>query len=195
MADGVRFFRKDGKIIPIREAAGAAAAGAAKVGTKLAKLHKQTRFAHGVVVGAGAATAASHGTLKSTNKAVKPNKTLDAAGLGFSVGAGVLAAATFAGGAKGLAAGFFASHALDAAGITANVASVAGKGHKVDRAKQAAKQEARNFVVGNAVFAAGIVGSKTNRAAAFKYAKGVAEGAQKTLAFARKALRVGLAVE
>lgn len=196
--DGVRFIRKDGRIIPIHaRAAGNASArtgaraavGAA--GKKLAKLHKSTRFAHGVAVGAGAAMIAHHGKIGSRHPQVKVNKKLDLLGLGLSVASGVAGAATFSHGARGLLAGFVASHAIDAAGIAANVASVTGKGHKIERAKQGAKQEARNFVIGNAVFAAGIVATKNNRATLVKGAKAGLKYAGKTLAIARKVLRVG----
>lgn len=163
----------------------------AKLGGKLAKLHKQTRFAHGVAVGAGAALAAQHGTFKSTNPEVKVNQKLNLLGLGLSIGTGLLGAATLSGGAKRFLAGAAVTHAIDAAGVGLNVASVAGKGHKLERAKLAAKQEARNFAIGNAVFVAGAVATKSNRAALVAGAKTSIKYAGKTLAFARKVLRVG----
>lgn len=197
MADdsGIRFIHKDGRIIPIRSAAAsagqAAGRGIRKVGGKLASLHKQTRFAHGAVVGAGAAIAAQHGSIKSNHPEVKVNQKLNLLGLGLSIGTGVLGAATLSHGAKSFIVGSAASHAIDALGVGLNVASVAGNGHKAERAKQAAKQEARNFAVGNAVYLAGAVATKGNRAALVAGAKGTLKYAGKTLAFARKVLRVG----
>lgn len=184
-SSGLKFIRKDGRIIPLRQAAGGAARA---VGKKLSKAHKSTRFAHGVAVGAGLATAANQGTFKSKNPEVKVNKAASLVGLGLSVTSGVIAAATFAGGAKSFLGGAVASHAIDAAGISANIASVAGKGHAKARAEQAAKNEARNFIVGNAVFVGGLFATKANRAALGGYAA-------KTLAVARKVLRVGSKIE
>lgn len=186
--DGVTFIRKNGRIIPIRQAA---AAGGRKVAGGLAKLHKQTRFAHGAIVGAGAAQAAHAGTFKSTHPEVKVNQKLNLLGLGLSIGTGILSAATLSHGAKGFIAGAAASHAIDALGVGVNVGSVAGKGHKFERAKQAAKQEARNFAIGNAVFAVGAVATAKNRATLVAGAKAGIKYAGKTLAFARKVLRVG----
>ncbi len=100
----------------------------------------------------------------------------------------MVAAATFTGGWKSMVGGAVASHAIDAAGIAANVASVAGKGHLKERAEQAAKQEARNFAIGNAVWGAGLIGVKKNRTELVGYAK-------KILEFGRKAVNVASGVE
>lgn len=176
MADAVRFIRKNGRVIPISAAAGAGA-----------------RVARGAAVGAGAALAAKSHFQKQEGKPgpkIKINRALDLTGLGLSVASGALAAATFSGGAKGFLAGHAAAHGIDIVGVGANVASVAGKGHGKERAAQAAKQEARNFAVGNAVYLGGILASAKNREAAVQYtAKGV-QMAKKILDFSKKALRV-----
>lgn len=129
----------------------------------------------GAVAGAGALVRKPTG--------IKVNHALDLTGLGLSVASGALAAATFSGGVKGLVGGHLAAHGIDAAGIAANVASVSGHGKIKARAKQAAKQETRNFLVGNAVYAAGVLGSSNNRAALAGYTS-------KIVGLARKALRV-----
>ncbi len=166
MSGATGFFRKDGKIIPIRAAAAAGAVVAA---------HK--------VKSARAINAAVQ--LKkhpNADKKIHVNRALDLGSLGLSIASGVVAAATF-GTPKGLVAGFLASHAIDAAGIGANIASVAGKGDTKLRAKIAAKQEGRNFIAGNAVYAAGVLGTATGRAALVNYTS-------KILEFGRKVLRV-----
>lgn len=177
MDNNVRFIRKDGRIIPI--AAAAAGAGAVAVSHK-------AKLAKGIVKGARVANAVAHtGFKKQPKPSFEVNQKLDMAGLGLSLASGAFAAATFSGGAKGLAAGFFGSHALDALGIGANVASVAGHGKTKERAKIAAKHEARNFIAGNAVYAAGLLGIKKNRQALVGYAS-------KVISFARTALRVAV---
>lgn len=169
----VSFIRKNGKVIPIRAARAA-----------------------GHVARAGAA-AAVHGSVqtKSGEPARHPDKPkfkvntrLDALGLGISIASGAIAAATFST-PKGFVAGHVAAHALDAAGVTANLASVTGKGNARERAKQGAKQELRNLVLGNLVYGAGVIAFKRNRAAAAGYAKKGIAAAGTIMELARRALR------
>lgn len=167
---GVRFIRKGGKIIPIRAVS--------KVAGRAIPVAR--------VAGAAGAAYSIRKNVKKfkanpKQKDIKVNKSLNALGLGLSVASGALGAATFSHGAKGFLGGFIAGHALDAGGVAANIASVAGKGKLKERATQAARQEARNFVIGNAVYAAGLIGIKKNR-------EKVAEYAGKLVQFARKAL-------
>lgn len=161
MAD-VRFIRKNGKIIPI------GAARVASVGARAA--------------GAGAAALAAHSASKEKAKHITVNHKLDLTGLGLSVASGAVAAATFSTPA-GFVGGHLAAHAIDAAGIGANIGSVAGRGHAKERAQQGAKQEFRNLLVGNAIYGAGVLGVKKNRDA-------LIGATQKILALARKGLRV-----
>jgi len=168
----VRFIRKNGKIIPIRAAAqGARAAGAVAV---------TAAAAHG--------TRASGHSPNAKHPAFKTNGALDAAGLGISLASGAIAAATFST-PKGFVAGHAAAHALDALGVTANLASVAGKGHAKERAKQGAKQEIRNLVLGNLVYGAGVIALPKNRAAAKAYASKAASVVGSLVALGKKALR------
>jgi hypothetical protein len=167
----MRFIKKDGRIIPIGAAVGAAA-------VKGARAASATRRAVKTPL-AAAARAKIHKQAE-----VKVNRTLDLTGLGLSVASGAIAAATFAGGARSLVGGAVASHAIDAVGIGANLASVAkGGGTKGQKLKQAGRQEARNLLVGNAIYGAGLIGMKSNRQAAVGFAK-------KIIALGRKALRV-----
>lgn len=189
MGDVVGFFRKNGRVIPIRSSSGAGHA--AKASSKIIK--GATHVGRAASIGASAH--AIHSGLKSHKSnerqaAIKVNRGLDALGLGLSVGTGVLGAATFGMGAKGFIAGSAATHAVDALGVGINAASVAGKGKTKERVKQAARQEARNLVVGNAVYAAGILAVKKNRQAAVTYAKTGAAYAKRILDFSRKALGV-----
>lgn len=167
MPGPIRFIHKNGKIIPIRDAANAVAAARTvnSVGQAIARPKK--------------------------SPAVKVNRGLDLAGLGLSVASGALAAATFST-PKGFVGGHAAAHAIDIAGVTANAASVAGRGHLKDRAKQAAKQEGRNFAVGNAVYIGGVIGFKKNREAAVKYTAKAANYAKDILIFAKKGLKGAL---
>jgi hypothetical protein len=174
MASGLRFIRKGGRVIPIAAKALPAARGAKLAG------HTVKGTAGGVV----------NRKIKAPVPPVKVNRGLDLAGLGLSVASGVLGAATFSSGVKGFVGGAIGGHAIDAAGIAANLGSVAGKGRLKDRATQAAKQEGRNLVIGNAVFAAGVLGSSKNRATLAGMAKGAAAGAAKVLAVSRKVLRL-----
>lgn len=148
----------------------------------------QARFVGGKVASAG--SAASHKIRQSvdagltniglTNQPVKVRRGWDAAGLGLSVASGGLAAAYFSGhGAKGFVGSQVASHAIDALGVSANIASVAGRGNAKGRARQGARQEARNFILGNAVYAAGVVGLKRNRSALAGQVKRVAQWGKK----------------
>jgi len=157
--DIVGFFRKDGRVIPIRSSGAGRAAGHA---LKIAK--GASAIAHGTTAVVGAHALATHlRNVKASSSKVHVNRGLDALGLGLSIGTGALAAATFSGGIKTFAAGALATHAIDAAGITANAAAVAGHGHTKERVRLGARNEARNFVIGNAVYAAGILGIKKNR--------------------------------
>ncbi len=154
MAGKLHFIRKNGRIIPI---------GAR--GTSSA--HKVVKH----VVGGAAlgATAVGITTLKPSSKQkFKVNSGFDVTGLGLSVVSGALAAATFSS-PKRLVLGHAATMAIDVGSVAANIASVAGSGNKKERALQAAKQESRNFAVGNAVFALGVLGVKKNRQALAGY--------------------------
>lgn len=173
MSQALRFIRKNGRIIPIRAPGGGASSSAH---------HVAKHLAHGAALGAaGVAVAAIK--KPSKNQTIKVNRGLDLAGLGLSVASGALAAATFST-PKGLAFGHAAAKAIDVAGVSANVASVAGRGNIKQRAKQAAKQEVRNFAIGNTVFALGVLGVKKNR-------KALAGYAAKILQFGRKAVGAG----
>jgi len=179
MSDVVRFIRRNGRVIPIHAAGGSVRAH--KVGTIVAR---------GTIAGAGAVAIAKHGSIKPKNAAIKVNRGLDLLGLGLSVAGGVIGAATFTSGVKGFIGGTAASYGLDVAGISANVASVAGKGHLKERVIQGEKQEVRNFAVGNAIFLGGLVGIKKNRQEIAGIAKKGIHYAAKILSFARKGLRV-----
>lgn len=171
----VRFIRKNGKIIPIAMAASAGA----RVTGQAAK--------------AATAAATKHFSAPHSNKthpAFKKNMALDAAGLGLSIASGVVAAATFAT-PKGFLAGHAAAHAIDALGVSANVASVTGKGHGRERAQAGAKQELRNLAIGNAVYFAGVAGFKQNRSAAKAYGVKAIGVAKKIVELGRKALLRG----
>ena len=169
------FFRKGGRVIPIRAATGASHAGRA---AKIGRVVKTATHAGVAAVGVNQIRKSG---LKS--KEIKVNRALDMTAIGLSVASGVVAASTFTGGWKSMVGGAVASHVIDAAGIAANVASVAGRGNGRARAEQAAKQEGRNFLIGNAVWGAGLVGIKKNR-------KELAGYAEKILEFGRKAVRV-----
>lgn len=175
MSDIVGFFRKNGHVIPIRAASGTSRT--VKGATNVARV--------ATVAASAAAVHKSAKTLKGSEhkSVVKVNKGLDALGLATAIGSGALGAATFSMGTKGFIGGAIATHAIDAVGIGVNAASVAGKGHKADRVKQGARQEARNLIIGNAVYGAGLLASKKNRAT-------IISAAQKVIAFGRKALRV-----
>lgn len=173
MGDAVSFIRKNGKIIPIRAAQGAGHA------SRAGKILRGAKAATAV----GASVGLAKGALakKKGHSDVAVNKKYDAAGFALSVGSGIIAAATFGLGVKGFAAGAVASHGLDALGVAANVASVRGKGNLRGRAEQGAKQEARNLVIGNAVFGAGLLASSKNRARLVSWT-------QKAVALAKKSL-------
>lgn len=161
------FFRKNGRVIPIREASGKGAH--TSVHPARSKLKSAVDYAKDTKEDLKS-RANKHlkklGTQAQMHVApIKVNNKLDALGLGLSVASGVVGAATLAGGAKVFAAGIAGSHVIDAIGIGANAASVAGRGRKVERAKQGARQELRNLIVGNAVYALGAMGTKRNREA------------------------------
>lgn len=161
MSDVLRFIRKNGRIIPIRAAGQAHRAGKTALGVGKA----------GVLGGSAYAANRARTRKKTLAERVAPikvNKKFDAIGLGLSVASGALGAATFHHGFKGLIAGQIAGHAMDAVGIAANVRSVAGRGRTKARIEQGTKQEARNFLVGNAVFYAGILAQKKTRVDAVK---------------------------
>lgn len=177
MSEGaIKFIHKDGKVIPIRAPGDQGHSSVTHQPTNKPKLEAlkqaaKTQVAKFNEYKAEAKYKINQG-LKSLgspiqvpNEPIKPNKRLDYAGLGLSIASGVIGAATASGGMKRFAAGTVASHALDAAGITLNVASVAGKGRSKDRLKQGAKQETRNFLIGNGIYVAGLVGFKQNRMA------------------------------
>lgn len=185
MAEGgiVGFFRKDGRVIPIR----------ASSGGRQGRASTKVPGRHGLPLARGAqvaATAASttyqvHRSIqahKAPAQKIQVRRGLDALGIGLSVASGVLGAVTFSGGTKSFIGGAVGGHVLDAAGIAANAASVTGKGKTKSRIRQGARQESRNFLIGNAVYAAGILGSKTNRAT-------LVASAKKLIEFGKKALR------
>ena len=169
----VRFIKKNGRTIPIR-AAGAASAHASHA-------HKILKSAKGAAAIGGAGIAVHQAATGARPGKIKVSETLKTLGIIGSVASGALGAATFTGSGKKIAAGIVGSHVLDAVGTAANIASVAGNKNKKEAAKVAAKQEARNFVIGNAVFAAGVFGLKKNRAAGVQYAKSVVNVARKIL--------------
>jgi hypothetical protein len=171
-AAAVKFIRKNGKIIPIRGASGAGHAG---------KFVKAAKAARAVAGAATVGVAAKH---LGSKTGVSVNKQFDLAGLGLSFASGAVAAATFGMGAKAFVAGQVGSHVLDAASIAANIKGVSGKGNLAARAKEGAKREARNQIIGWGTYGAGVLAFKGNRQAAAKYA-GTA------LNFARKVLRIG----
>lgn len=184
MAGAIKgFFRRDGHVIPIRESDGKnsrshtsvhhtdATQGPSKFSKVRAQAKKVTSYAHDTKEDFKSRT---NDQFKKagikTRLPVEPpivNKNMDRLGLGLSVASGAIAAGTLSGfGAKGFVAGQTAAHVLDAFGIGANISSVAGRGRKTERTKQAAKQEARNFIIGNTVYALGALGLKKNRQAA-----------------------------
>jgi hypothetical protein len=117
---------------------------------------------------------------------IKVNRGLDALGLGLSVASGVVAAAGFGGyGVKGFAASQGLAHAIDVGGVAANAAAVAGRGQAKDRIMLGAKMEARNFIIGNAIYGAGVIGLKRNRQAMAGVAKKTWEIGQKAINWAR----------
>lgn len=173
MSDAIRFIRKNGRIIPIAARTGADH-------SRIARAAVHTSRAVGIGV---AAHEIKKGlTSKNAKQPIKVNKFADAASLGLSIASGAIGAVTFTGGAKRIVGGALGVHAVDAVGIAANAASVAGHGKAKERGKQFARQEARNLLVGNAVYAAGIVGIKKNRVALAGYAS-------KVIAFAKKVIR------
>lgn len=187
--NGVRFIRKNGRIIPIKPGAWDHAARTTIVGRKLV---------HGAVAGTGLALSARD-AYRARNKAkipknpnVKVNKGWNAAGLGLSIASGALAAATFAKNGNGWGSvikGAVASHIIDAAGVAANIKSVSGsKASDRDKAEQIAKQEGRNFLIGNGVYAAGMFGLKRNRKAAVDYVKSGYKVSKKVVKAARTLL-------
>lgn len=193
MSDTVGFFRKNGRIIPMHK--GGDGVYKARGAGKLAKVGHIAKL--GAIKGVKAASlVASAQTVHekvqqhraNPKQDVPVNKKLDAFGLGTAVLSGAIGAATFSSGAKTFLTGAVGSHAVDLVGISANLASVAGKGKTQARAKQAARQEARNFLVGNGVYLAGIAATKSNREAAAKYAEKAVLHSKKILDFARKAL-------
>jgi hypothetical protein len=118
----VRFIRRNGKVIPIRAALQAARA--TRVGVATAKVGLATSSAHKVFRG----SKQSGGLRQLFHREIKVNRGFDALGLGLSVASGIIGAATFSSGTKGFLAGAAASHAIDAAGVAANVASVSARG-------------------------------------------------------------------
>lgn len=184
MADTVGFFRKNGKIIPIHKVAGGAAKSAISTG---ARAGYRAGHIAGRATQYGLGAYAIHQAVKKKPQ-IKVNSGLDALGVGLSALSGAIGAATFAGGTKSFVAGAAAGHAIDIAGVAANAASVAGQGDKKGRAKQFARQEGRNFLIGNGVFAAGLIGMKRNREALAEGSKKAVAVTQKIIAFTRKAL-------
>lgn len=154
---GVRFIRKDGRVIPIHDGG--------NVGKSPHPLVKQARSKSGIISNHSPKGLKKVAAKTQAPKQVKVRAGYDALGVGLSVASGVIGAATFTGGAKRFASGFIASHVVDAAGLAANAASVAGSDNKTERAKKFAKQEVRNTVLGNAVYVAGLLALKQNRAA------------------------------
>ncbi len=179
----VRFIRKAGRVIPLRGVSGAY--NASKHGTNVFKA---------ATLGAGvAAIKRSEKRKKSLGERIFPikvNRGYDALGLGLSVATGALSAATFHSGVKGFIGGQVIAHGIDAAGIAANTASVAGHGRLRARVEQGAKQEARNFIVGNGVYFAGVLAQKKTRQGIVKLAKGT--DWKGVLAIGKKFLRRGV---
>lgn len=184
----VTFIHHNGRVIPIR---GQSPPGEKKPGV----LEQHKKVAHAAVA---ATTSVVHKAKVHVEagldavgvhlQPVKTNKKLDALAVGLSVASGVVGAATFSRGIKGFAGGLVLSHGLDALGVAANVASVAGTGQRKERVKQAARQEARNFVLGNVIFGAGILGSQRNRET-LKTA--IFKGSQKVFAVTSAVLKYG----
>jgi hypothetical protein len=141
------FIRKNGKIIPLHAAVGAAkgaAFAASSYETARALRHKKTFW-------------------EKLRPSIKVDRKWDAAGIGLSLASGALGAATFGFGTKGFLAGQAATYAIDAASVGAAGAAVQGKGRIKERAKTFATIEARNIVLGNAVFYGGILAQKASR--------------------------------
>lgn len=165
----VRFIRRGGRVIPIRKPD----AIYSKTGQKIAMGESLGLKAARGVSAAFAGVAIAEGVKRRRafkKQDVKVNPYWDAASLGLSVASGVLGAATFTSGTKGFISGLAGGFALDAASTAANLASVAGPGKHRSRLKQAARNEARNIIVGNSVYAAGILANPTARATALEYA-------------------------
>ena len=168
---GIRFIRKDGRIIPIRDGSAPSGTDAGqkpphpavrKLQAARANLHvKKEEFK--IKVNAGLEKIGSQTRLPT--EPITPRKDLNALGLGLAVAGGAISALTFTGSAKKIIIGQTVGQLFDIGSSIANVGSVAGADRRKERLKLGAKQELRNTIIGHAVFGAGLVGLKKNRAA------------------------------
>lgn len=190
----MKFIRKNGRIIPIREPDAVYGKGGAKIASKSSpgmKIAKGLAAAgSGLLIAQGARNIHAVKAVQKKEGGFKSHAGLDALGLAAAVASGVVGAATFTSSARGFIGGLGASFALDAVSSGANVASVSRglSGHTKKqevkrRALQGLKQEARNVVVGNAVFAAGILATPAGRAR-------IMSGVSKLGSLARKVLKL-----
>ena len=170
----MHFIRKNGRIIPIRDEG-------AGIGKRVGQAY-QRKLGHAQAAVMGARRAVAQ--IGIGHPPIKVNRGLDALGLGISLASGAVAGLGFGTGVKGLAASQTLAHAMDFGGIAANAASVAGRGQAKDRAVQGAKQEARNFVLGNGLQVGLMFGLKRNRTAAVQYAKKAWDVGQKAASWA-----------
>jgi hypothetical protein len=187
MADDKRFIKfihKDGRVIPLVNGQNTPILSEAKryANRKVAQVKTIGRAAHKTLDTAKTHVESGLSKIGIGPQPVHVRKGLDALGLGLSVASGVVGAATFSRPTKGFLGGFVAGHALDVVSTAANVASVAGRGNRKERLKQAGRQELRNIVVGNAVYVAGLVGMKSNRTRINSIARGIVNFSKKAKA-------------
>lgn len=157
MSAKIVFRRIRGRIVPIKATGETVAKG---IGVGIAAF--------------GARAAARKYDSIGNQKGIKVRPILDTLGLGTAVASGAVAAATFSGPLRKVGLGIAASLGLDAISSASAALSVMGKGKVEERIKQGAKQEARNFLLGNLVFAGGLIGTPANRARAAALAKAAA---------------------
>lgn len=181
----MKFIRKNGKIIPIRDGAKGAtrtvARGAVKGAAKRAIIKGASRgFRLGQAAGIATAAVAAK---KIKRQPIKVDPVMNAVGIGAAVASGVAGAAGFSHGAKGFFGSLGVSLGLDAVSTGANIASVRkGPGTTKQKALQVAKQEARNIVIGNAVYGAGLLAVQKNREKVVEYASKFVQFGRKYLA-------------
>ncbi len=154
MAQNIRFIRRNGRVIPI---------------LRRAEVAKQTAFV-------GASVAGLSALKKVKAKEITPHFGLAAASVGASVASGLVSGLTFfRPGLKSFLGGTGASLGLDVAATGLGVGAYAGKGQFKARAKGAAKLEAANVIIGNAVFAGTLLAHGPSRRKIFEGAAKLAK--------------------
>lgn len=141
----MQFFRRNGKIIPIRAKAAGMTAGAVATGA--------------------VAIAAS----KSQAKPTEHKKAFLAAGYGLQVLSGIVSGLPVKG-AKGLGANFLASAGIDLASTSAFAkGTLGGSGSRKAKIKDYAKHQATGTALGYATFGATLLAQKSVRKAIFNW--------------------------